>query len=79
LDDDDLTRLDKGCKMGVMKMFHYVGEGIDRAWPYTELLEATELQTKIIKTKDWGDFRVRKNGRIALKIGDEIIRCTPIR
>lgn len=55
-----------------MKYFHSLNEKVS-----TELATATKPGDKIIRTKDWGDFKVRKNGRITVKIGDEIVRVTP--
>lgn len=37
---------------------------------------------RIIKTVGWGNFKIRKNGKIYLSIGEgvnkEIVRCSPI-
>ena len=44
----------------------------------TELSNDVSPGDRIIYTKDWGRFRVRKNGRRILEIGNEIIRVTPM-
>jgi len=33
---------------------------------------------KYLHTNDWGSFKFRKNGRIRLMVGGELIRCTPV-
>ena len=45
----------------------------------TELSQAVTPIDRIIHTKDWGSFKLRKNGRIRLRVGNDIIRCTPIK
>jgi hypothetical protein len=47
---------------------------VNRGNTVTELSQSTSPGDKLIHTKDWGSFKVRKNGRIWLHIGDEIIR-----
>lgn len=44
----------------------------------TELSNDVSPGDEIIYTKDWGRFKVRKNGRHILEIGGEIIRVTPM-
>jgi len=44
----------------------------------TELSQAVTPEDKIIYTKNWGMFKVRKNGRVILKIEDDYVRCTPM-
>ena len=45
----------------------------------TELSQSVGPGDKIIHTKDWGSFKLRKNGRVKLMIDNEFIRCTPIK
>jgi len=45
----------------------------------TTILDNLKPGDKIIRTKDWGDFKLRKNGRVILSIGNEIIKVTPIK
>ena len=37
---------------------------------------------RIVKTVGWGNFKIRKNGKVYLSIGEgacrEIVRCSPI-
>ena len=40
----------------------------------TELSQSISPIDRIIHTKDWGDFKVRRNGRIKLSIGNEVVR-----
>jgi len=46
---------------------------------FTLLKQLIDTEDKIIRTKDWGDFKIRKNGKICLRIEEEVIRCTPIK
>jgi len=42
----------------------------------TTTLDNLKPGDKIIRTKDWGDFKIRKNGKYRLKIGNEIVRVS---
>ena len=43
----------------------------------TTLLKDLKLGDKIIQTKEWGNFKVRKNGRYQIYIGNEFVRVSP--
>lgn len=40
----------------------------------TKLTEDLAPFSKYIHTKDWGTFKIRKNGRLFLMIGTELVR-----
>lgn len=54
------------------------GSGKLRTMVKTITLRKLNLGDKIIQTKDWGDFKIRKNGRYRLRIGNEIVRVSKI-
>ncbi len=48
----------------------------------TNLSESIKVGDKIIKTKDWGSFKLRKNGKVILSLGTgnkrDLVRVTPL-
>jgi len=47
---------------------------------YEARVDAIKFNGIIIETEEWGAFRVRKNGRVAMRTGNnEVVRCTPIK